>query len=49
MSWQLLSNTRECEKTDYYAFCDQDDSWYPEKIQWAVEKPQCGREKIVQE
>ena len=22
---------------DYWAFCDQDDVWFPEKIQWAVE------------
>lgn len=29
---------RQCEKTDYYAFCDQDDIWEPEKIEWAVEK-----------
>ena len=43
--YQIL---RECEKTDYYAFCDQDDIWYPEKIQWAVEKLQ-QEEEIVQE
>lgn len=29
---------RDCEKADYYAFCDQDDYWEPQKIQWAVEK-----------
>lgn len=27
-----------CEKAEYYALCDQDDIWYPQKIQWAVEK-----------
>lgn len=31
---------RECEPSDYYAFCDQDDIWYPQKIEWAVEKLQ---------
>ena len=36
----------QCPKSDYYAFCDQDDIWYPEKIQWAVEKlNQYGREE----
>ncbi|MBE5946145.1 MAG: glycosyltransferase [Lachnospiraceae bacterium] len=29
---------RRCDKADYYALCDQDDYWYPEKIEWAVEK-----------
>lgn len=29
---------RDCEKAYYYAFCDQDDYWEPQKIQWAVEK-----------
>lgn len=29
---------RECAPADYYAFCDQDDIWYPDKIKWAVEK-----------
>ncbi len=32
--YQIL---RECAPADYYAFCDQDDVWYPAKIQWAVE------------
>lgn len=27
---------RCCDDADYYAFCDQDDEWYPEKIEWAV-------------
>ena len=29
---------KQYSDSDYYAFCDQDDIWYPEKIQWAVEK-----------
>lgn len=33
--YQIL---KECKKADYYAFCDQDDIWYPDKIKWAVEK-----------
>lgn len=33
--YQIL---KECEAADYYAFCDQDDIWYPDKIKWAVEK-----------
>ena len=32
--YQIL---RECQPADYYAFCDQDDIWYPDKIKWAVE------------
>ena len=33
--YQIL---KECDKADYYAFCDQDDYWYPQKIEWAVAK-----------
>ncbi len=29
---------RKCEDADYYGFCDQDDIWYPNKVQWAVER-----------
>lgn len=29
---------RRCEQADYYAFCDQDDIWYPDKVAWAVER-----------
>ena len=29
---------KSCEPAKYYSFCDQDDEWYPEKIQWAVER-----------
>ena len=28
---------RVCGDADYYAFCDQDDKWMPEKIQYGVE------------
>lgn len=31
--WTLL---RKCEKADYYAFCDQDDVWLPEKVERGV-------------
>lgn len=33
--YQIL---KDCAPADYYAFCDQDDIWYPDKIKWAVEK-----------
>ena len=33
--YQIL---KECGAADYYAFCDQDDIWYPDKIKWAVAK-----------
>lgn len=29
---------RQCQKADYYSFCDQDDEWYPEKVESAVER-----------
>lgn len=29
---------RKCGLAEYYALCDQDDIWYPQKIQWAVER-----------
>lgn len=29
---------RSCARADYYAFADQDDEWFPDKIQMAVEK-----------
>lgn len=29
---------KKCEKADYYSLCDQDDIWYPNKVEWAVEK-----------
>lgn len=33
--YQIL---KECPPADYYAFCDQDDIWFPDKIKWAVKK-----------
>lgn len=33
--YQIL---KECPPADYYAFCDQDDIWYPDKIKRAVKK-----------
>ena len=33
--YQILT---ECDNADYYAFCDQDDIWHPDKIKWAVEE-----------
>lgn len=33
--WNLLRN---CEDADYYAFCDQDDFWFEDKLQKAVKK-----------
>lgn len=32
--WDLLSNAADA---DYYAFCDQDDYWHPDKLQVAVD------------
>ena len=29
---------KKCETADYYAWCDQDDIWIPDKIERAVEK-----------
>ena len=34
----FFSLLKECEKADYYAWCDQDDIWLPEKIARAVER-----------
>lgn len=28
---------KRCEPADYYALCDQDDIWYPDKVAWAIE------------
>ena len=41
--YQIL---RECEAADYYAFCDQDDVWYSDKIQWAVESLKGSQENV---
>lgn len=32
----FLSLLRHCESADYYAYCDQDDIWYPHKIITAI-------------
>lgn len=32
--YQIL---RECRVAEYYALCDQDDEWLPNKVEWAVE------------
>lgn len=40
--YQIL---KECDAADYYAFCDQDDIWYPDKIAWAVEKLENSSQK----
>ena len=34
----FLTLLRDCEKADYYAYCDQDDVWYPNKLSTAVSK-----------
>ncbi len=34
----------DCGQADYYAFCDQDDIWYEDKVKWAVEKLDSRRE-----
>lgn len=28
---------KKCDPADYYSLCDQDDYWYPDKVQWAVD------------
>lgn len=33
----FLTLLRECEDSDYYAYCDQDDYWYPNKLKSAIE------------
>lgn len=34
---------RNCEPADYYSLCDQDDEWYPNKVEWAVQTLEAGR------
>lgn len=36
--WHLLCN---CPEADYYAFCDQDDFWFPTKLARAVKTIEC--------
>lgn len=33
----FLMLLKEAEAGDYWAFCDQDDVWIPEKVKWSVE------------
>lgn len=35
--WKLL---KECDKADYYSFCDQDDAWESDKVKHGVEMMQ---------
>ncbi|MCF0145856.1 MAG: glycosyltransferase, partial [Eubacterium sp.] len=46
--YTLLSG---CPSADYYAFCDQDDLWVPEKLEWAAEmlsqEEKRGRQKAA--
>lgn len=37
---------RDCAPADYYAFCDQDDKWYPDKIAWAVEQLEAKKSDV---
>lgn len=41
--WTLL---RRCEKADYYAFCDQDDVWLPNKVERGVAEMEKEMEDI---
>lgn len=34
----FLKLLRDCDTADYYAYCDQDDIWYPNKLSTAVNK-----------
>lgn len=34
----FLTLLRECDDADYYAYCDQDDYWYPEKLLIAIKE-----------
>lgn len=33
----FLTLLKEAENGDYWAFCDQDDIWLPQKVEWSVE------------
>ncbi|MBE5912901.1 MAG: glycosyltransferase [Pseudobutyrivibrio ruminis] len=33
----FLSLLKESGDADYWAFCDQDDVWFPDKIKWAID------------
>lgn len=34
----FLTLLRNCDDADYYAFCDQDDFWYPYKLKTAIDE-----------
>ena len=34
----FLALLHECDDADYYAYCDQDDYWYPHKLRTAIEE-----------
>lgn len=40
--WHML---KECKQADAYAFCDQDDIWRPQKIEYAVSQMKKGNPK----
>ena len=42
--WHLLKN---CEPSDYYAFSDQDDVWYPDKMERAIETLRAQEEQNI--
>lgn len=42
----FFSLLKECENADYYAWCDQDDIWFPEKISRAVEMLENNRKEV---
>lgn len=41
--WDLIKNADQCE---YYAFCDQDDIWLPNKLSVAIERLEMYAEKV---
>ena len=42
----FFSLLKECENADYYAWCDQDDIWFPEKISRAVEMLENNKKEV---
>ena len=41
--WELICR---CDKADYYALCDQDDVWFPEKLAVAVKNLEKEKSEI---
>lgn len=41
----FLKLLRESEEADYYAYCDQDDVWYENKLSYAIQKLKASGEK----